>query len=436
MRPLKYKEVKKIMDTLLNQTVYSEFITDPSIAYTNARTNEFCGTIYRVYVNNQDSELAEYLYLHECGHIIFGHAKNMDLRMDRFLQVKISAAYAKISRYFPKYDEYLKIFRTAIFNIVMDFEVNSRLFNEDEWKFMNKRVGKLLGQKGVKGLWPQDYGYAPELTWNEYLNLILMDPEKFMKQFKDFLEENDKEEETEEPVELGGDILSEKGLSKLSEIANEHGKGSFEVKDRAGTRKKHLVGSRSYKSAELYTDMNSLLQDISKVLDYKVPRPGHNDILYNYNRHKYNTNVIIPKRTCREVYEPSKLFILLDVSGSINENLVYSLITTFRKLSDKYSKTVFVTWNTSLQGEWNIKEENSIKGGGGTDIAGGIEYITSKYKPSNKDVFFVMSDFVDNLDNWKKELTKMRARKYAVNWNSWYVPENPGFKKVFVYRGK
>lgn len=182
--------------------------------------------------------------------------------------------------------------------------------------------------------------------------------------------------------------------------------------------------------------MKKLIEDISKVLDCKVLRPGHNDALYNYNRNKYSSDVLIPKRTSYEVYQPSNLYILLDVSSSVNENLVYSIIRVFREMSDKYSKTVFVTWNTDLVAEWNIKDNIIIIGGGGTNLEPGIAYIKNKYKPSEKDVFFIMSDFMDNLDGWKTELSTIKAKKYAVNWCPCYTPENPGFKKVFAYTGR
>lgn len=434
MQPAKYKEVCEKMSTLLNQTVYSEYIYKPSIAYTNARTNGLCGTIYRVYVNNKDTELAQYLYLHECGHILYGHAKNMELRMDRFLLAKMAMAYKRISYYFPNYEEYLKVFQKAVFNIVMDFEVNSRMFSNEEWEFMNEKMEQFFGHKGVRGMWPEDYGYPKELTWNEYLTLILMDPQKFMEQLKDFLEEMCRQEGVEgEEENKVNDKLSEKQLQKLREIERQHGNGKFSDnrRERKGGQSRFI--SPKTQAYEAFTDMTELFERISSVLMCRVPRLAHNDIIYNYNRRKYDTNVLIPKRVNAHVTQASRLFILLDVSGSINWSLVNGLITVFKNVSDMYGRTVFVTWNTKLVGEWNIKEEIKVRAGGGTDIAPGIAYINEKYKPKTNDVFFVMSDFWDSMNAWSRELKKIKARKYGVNWNSWYKTENPGFMKIFGY---
>ena len=85
MIPKKLSQVQTIMDTLSYTVHYAQDIYEPSIAYTNARTNSFAGDIYKIYVNNKDSELANFLYLHECGHIIFAHSRNMNLRLDSFL---------------------------------------------------------------------------------------------------------------------------------------------------------------------------------------------------------------------------------------------------------------------------------------------------------------------------------------------------------------
>lgn len=427
MIPLKYEEISEKMDNLLNTTKYSEDIYYPSIAYTNARTNKDSNTVYRLYVNNKDEELSRFLYLHECGHIIFGHVKNRDLRMDQFLLSKIAVAYSKISHYFPNYDEYLKIFRTAVFNIVMDFEVNSRLFTSEEWEFMNQRLEDFLEQKGCRGMWPQDYGYPPELNWNEYLTLILLDPEKFMKQFKSVLDGMCKENGEEEG------ILSSEALSKLRNIEREHYEGSFDFDNNNLYGK---TGSEEYQKAEEYTNIKDLFTVVKKELESNVPRFNNSDVLYNYNRRKHNTNIIILKRITSNVVQAARLFILVDVSTSVPKELINGLISIFKDCSFVYRNTVFVTWNTEFVDEWKINENIKLKTGGGTEIAPGISYVNKSYKPKKNDVFLLLSDFCDNLEEWEKELSQINAKKIAVNWNSVYSPNNPGFNKVFAYTGK
>lgn len=428
MRPAKYKQVCEKMKTLVNHTVYSEFIYEPSVAYTYSRTKSLRGTVYRIFVNNKDTQLAQYLYLHECGHIIFGHVKNMDLRMDRFLGIKLNIAYKQIAHYFPNYDEYLNVFKTAVFNIVMDFEVNSRLFNSEEWVFMNKRLSVLLGKPNITGMWPQDYGYAPGLTWNEYLTQILLNPKKFMKQFHEYLKQQCGENSPKKGKE---EKLTEKQLGKLEEIEKLHGKGTFsnERRKRWSTLDKYV----KEQSLDIYSDTTDLFKKIAGVLEYKNQMYCRLDSLYNYNRRKHNTNVLISKQLKEEVLQPRRLFILFDVSGSVDLKLVNGLIRTFKDKSKLYTKTQFVTWNTALVQEWNIKENICCKFGGGTQIASGIAYLNNRYKLGAKDLIFVISDFCDNLFEWQKELKKVKAEKYAINWKSWYMIQNPGFKKIFQY---
>lgn len=432
MQPAKYKEVCGKMENLANHTVYSEFIYEPSVAYTYSRTDSLKGTVYRIFVNSKDRELAEYLYLHECGHIIFGHAKDMELRMDRFLSIKMEIAYRKIARYFPNYEEYLKVFKNAVFNIVMDFEVNSRLYTPEEWTFMNRRLSAFLG-KEVTGMWPQDYGYAPDLTWNEYLTQILLNPENFMKHFYEYLkqESGEGEEETEEDTKEQ-DKLSEKQLKKLREIENLHEKGSFR-NERKMSGNSTLERYVKEQSLDIYTDTAQLFKKLTSVLDVKTRKNSRQDTLYNYNRRKYNTGVLIKKQRQEEVLNPGKLFVLFDVSGSVDLKLVNGLIRTFREEAEHYRETRFISWNVDLVQEWGIKENLNLKFGGGTDIASGIFYLNRKYKPGPRDLVFVISDFYDDLQKWQTELKKVKAHKYGVNWRSWYRLENPGFRKIFQY---
>lgn len=428
MIPAKYEEISGKMDNLLNITKYAEDIYYPSIAYTSTRTNNDSNTVYRIYVNNKDEVLSRFLYVHECGHIIFGHVKNMDLRMDQFLFSKIAVAYSKVAHYFPKYDEYLKVFRTAVFNIVMDFEVNSRLFTSEEWEFMNQRLEEFLEQKGSRGMWPQDYGYPPGLSWNEYLTLILLNPENFMKQFKIFLDNVCKDD-----GEVDDGPLSTEALRKLRKIEREHYEASFDFDNNNFYGK---TGKAKYQAAEEYTDMKDLFKSVKKELEFNIPRLNHSDVLYNYNRRKHNSDVIIPKQITSNVIQAARLFILVDVSSSVPKELINGLINIFKECSSVYRKTVFVTWNTEFVDEWKISENIKLKTGGGTEIAPGISYVNERYSPNKKDVFLLLSDFCDCLEDWEKELLQVNAKKIAVNWNSIYSPNNPGFNKVFAYTGK
>lgn len=141
----------------------------------------------------------------------------------------------------------------------MDFEVNSRLFSSGEWEFMNRRLEDFFDKKNVRGMWPQDYGYPPGLSWNEYLTMIILDPEKFMKQFKLFLDGACKSSNNAEDG-----ILSDEVLNKLRSVEREHCSGSFFVEN---NRTPGKSGAAEYQDAEKYTNMEDLFKALKKELE-------------------------------------------------------------------------------------------------------------------------------------------------------------------------
>jgi len=473
MTPAKYDEVQATMDTLLYQVVYMKDLTEPSIAYTNARLNSTCGTIYKIFVNNSDKEFAKFLYLHECGHIIFAHAKNMNARMDAFLLSKISVAYSRLAKYFTSYDKYLEVFRNMLFNVVMDFEVNSRLFSKEEWDFMNERLEPFTGCKGAKGLWPEDYGFAPGLTWNEYLNLILMNPESFFEQIRELIDENISMKEGNEADSVNGKNgqgkekqKSENGegfnghlsaeeyekikqkykdshgnakqfdedeLKELEKMAAEHNDASYGVPtgNMDGlSRKKNRPVTIDF---DEYFSMDELLRKISRLIQVECKKNSRRDLMYNRNRRKYDSNVLIPRYVTDERHRKGNLVVLLDVSGSVDSKMVYDFVSTFREVQQNFKDTKFISWNTRLVAEWDISEPIPTQYGGGTFMAGGIQFISEKYRLKKTDTLFVISDFCDILESWEPELNKFICNKYAINWNREKPYLNPGFQKILQY---
>lgn len=448
MRPAKLQEVQNTMDTLLYDVTYSPKLFEPAIAFTTTRSNDLAGDIYKVFVNNADPELADFLYLHECGHIIFAHCKNMDQRMDKFIRAKISSAYQKVSKLFPSEKTFARCFRNLLFNMVMDFEVNSRLFSKSEWKFMQQKIKILMKNPSVKGFWPEDYGFPAGLTWNEYLNLILLDPNEFFTKYR-FLKKhaeeacdfNNKQSWTQQEYEAfrkeyAEKKLSEEFLKKMKEDANDHTSSGFGIPTGDDGCSKGYA-KPIHIEYETYNDKTELVHAIIKLLRIKKRRPSKRDIMYNENRRKLNTKVIVPKTTQVDKNINANLYILLDVSGSIDVNLVNDFVSTFKEVEANYKNVRFVSWNTQLVSDWKISEVNSHNYGGGTDLAPGIAYVQEKYNPSSKDVFFVISDFYDDLAAWEKSLSNMRCKKYAINWKAYHIiSENPGFQDILIYNKK
>ena len=445
MIPKKLSQVQKIMDTLSYTVHYAQDIYEPSIAYTNARTNSFAGDIYKIYVNNKDSELANFLYLHECGHIIFAHSRNMNLRLDSFLQAKLHAAYKKLSHLFPDEKNYYKYFTQVLFNSVMDFEVNSRLFDNEEWNYMQNKIRRFYRNPTSRGLWPEDFGLPKGLTWNAYLNLIFLNPEEFFTKYRFFMAKtNEKtalkskretpslsQEEYENfKKEWAGKQLTEEEIKKLEEEAKDHNDSLFSIPTGSNGQSKKDSKPVNIRFSE-YKPQKALLSEVKKLLQTRNLHTFKRDILYNENRHKLNTGVVVPKSIKMERHCPPKLYLLIDVSGSVDASLVNDFLNTFKEISVFYSATRVITWDTQLVEDWAITENSKHIYGGGTNIASGIRYINKKYVPEKKDILFVISDFMDDMTAWKAELQKVKSKKYAINWKPGYSNAiNPGFIKI------
>lgn len=435
------------MKTLVYSVSFSPKLFSPAIAYTYARTGSMCGDIFKIFVNDADSELKDFLFLHECGHIVFAHSRNMELRYNKFLNAKIKSAYKKLSKLFPVEKDFMRMFENLLMNVVMDFEVNSRLFDIEEWNFMQERVQNLLNDNTARGFWPPDYGFPCGLCWNEYLNLILLNPQEFFVKHR-FLKQIDAKEKTFSGVlsqedyesfkkEYAAKPLSEDELKKLEDEAKQHEEATFGIPtgENGCSKAKCKPVTINFKT---FTPCYELLDEVKKLLEIKTKTSERRDFMYNSNRRKFNTNVIIPK-TIKDVRkEKAKLYILIDVSGSVEAEQIYSFIATFNKVAKHFKHTRIITWSTHLIDDFEISDEIPNHYGGGTFISKGIDYVNQEYSPSSNDVFFVISDFLDDLEEWRKSLNKMQCKKFAINWkpNENRNKFNPGFLNVLDVNGK
>lgn len=427
MLPSKLSQVQELMDNILCEVKFSKKLEDSRLAYTYARMNNLCGTIYKIFINNTDPEFAQFLYVHECGHILFSHAKNMNLREDRFLRIKIAAAYDKVKDVFDSPQSLFDFFREMIYNMVMDFEVNSKLFTPEDWKYMNSRLQILMKDTSLKGLWPEDFDFPPGLTWNEYLNLILMRPELFVQKLKNYFD--NKIIQSDEPQVQPR--FTPEDIEKLLKISSDHNNSTFSIPDGNNVvfSRKH-TGTVGIDYTE-FENLEHLVRLVRKLLYTSKNTNSRRNQLYNYNRRKLNSNVLVPKDVSFFNHEKANLYLLIDVSGSVDSRQVYNLISTFKNFSKDFKNTQIVTWTTQLVDMWKIDEEIPNNYGGGTDLASGILFVQNQFKLKKNDVLFVISDFCDDLFEWKNALSQLHCKKYGINWFPENGTENPGFNKVF-----
>lgn len=448
MIPGKYEAVENQMQNILCETTYRKNIESPAIAYTYTRTNTLCGTIYRIFVNNTDEEFARFLYMHECGHILFGHCKNLEMKMSMYVEMKLKAGFKKIAGLFG-YDvkKWYPKFQAALLNIVMDFEVNSSLFSNDEWNFMNMRLNKFFSSEKKKGMWPEDYGLPSGKTWNEYLNMILMDSEKLKSFFEQIrkqrlksgfsagkseyseAEYNElKEKIVERSCEEGP--LDSSELEEMVRLAEEHGGAIFSPPTGSMSGMSNLSFEPVAINYTTYRSMPDLFKKIVRLLKVRNEKKFRRHQLYNYNRRKINSNVIIPKDVMELEMTNRRLYILIDVSGSVDPKMIYDFCMTFSRMENSFKDVRFISWHTKLVQDWGLGEAVCNKYGGSTDMAKGMKYLRETYRLKNKDVFFMISDFCDNLHEWQSELSHINAEKYAINWNPEGQDFNPGFTKI------
>lgn len=157
------------------------------------------------------------------------------------------------------------------------------------------------------------------------------------------------------------------------------------------------------------------------------------DVLYLYNR-GINRSVIAPsiKRRVTISNEPTIVF-LIDVSGSMDTDLVDRILVTIAKKMKKLGKGGLkyniITWSTRL-GEHikNIdprKKVPRISTGGGTRMAEGIKYFRDNYKEDA--ILILISDFEDYLEEWHQvEMTMPKYTMYGFNYG--YSNYNQEFK--------
>src|SRR5574344_16279 len=439
----RYKDVKNIMDKLVYNVIYDKKLTEPSIAFTLQRQG-LLGEIYKIYVNDSNKDLAEKLFMHEAGHVIFGHVNNQEIQT-KIVSDRIRITFEKYKNRMPQEEGFFDYMRNYIFNIAMDFEVNSKFFSLTEFNELNEQTQKLLKSPDVRGMWPEDYGFPIGKSWKEYLSFILDNFEKFIKDTNSNYSKN------------GGDGYSTKDKSKgkgkgqgagNSSGKNKSGKKETLSQDAIESIKKNVeneFSSKKEKAAKMceahqhyatYSNVgsdfaqvqNSEIIPMDKIEDYirknifdeKIFNDKH-DILYNTNRNKYNSGILIAKDTRQFEVRPSDFYVILDVSGSVDTAFVENISRMFNSFSKNYGRhSRIIFWNTKLVQDVELSDKIKAYAGGGTDIAKGIEYVAKKYLKTKRNAkVFVISDFEDDMPAWEIAARESGCKNiYGICWSS------------------
>lgn len=448
--------------------------------------------VYEVYVNpNVPYECREPLELHEFGHVIFTHMSLLENQRKILVQ--------KIMSYWNRFEKHIednvletkediqkasKIICDAILNIAMDYEVNSKLFTDDEWKTfveyiqwasikaaadapnttkeeLEKIIEWLDNKSEGKDLlfhpcWPEDEGFPKGLDYRQYIDLMLMRPDNAMDAIKKALGKTDSGSGDGNGSGSGkgnhGGKISKSDLERIlkeqndanNEASNdakedaekqddaEQGTSSNAARDKLNqggwSPNGHSVDKRIYD----YKNSKALGRKILNEIINKQVLMCRQDNLYYYNRQKYNSNLLISKMRSEDLYRPGNIYLLVDCSCSIGSDVIEAIIGVVKNISKKcgpHSRVIW--WDTALAGDYPLKELKGPTHCGGTAISHGIHYVSEKYLKRSNDKLIVLSDYEDSLHMWYDELEKIRKNDcLGICWGSFKGNATETIKRV------
>ena len=474
------EEVKNQMAKYVHTVTEDTNLVSPAPAFCLIR-DAFVGDIYKIYVNSADPELENFLYMHECGHIIFNHIDNFD-KKSLALSSRIRAAFDKYKDWFDNEDSFFNYFKQTIFNVVEDFEVNSKLFTKKEFDESCKLGAEVLGLPEFRGMWPEDYKYPIGKTWREYLTYVLDNLEPFLEKMKNDMNNDDNGNQEnqdgngngngngmQQPSRNGKSKSSQKGAGKNKNNNKQRRSKGFspeeieKLKKDIDNRKNSVLEKVANKIEEKiqnqklgesnddsdYGDGHSITESIreeyytfdelKKFFDKNVFNKKNimtkRDQMYNVNRRKTgNSNLIVPRNLTREEFRADDFYVLLDVSGSVSKELIDNTINLFSDFASKFGRNSrLICWDTSLCFDKKFVDiKNYTIYGDGTNIGLGIDYVAKKYINKKRNKLFIISDFCDDLACWKRFIKSNNLNDvYGVCWEPGVLENNRDIEKCF-----
>lgn len=381
--------------------------------------------------------------MHEIGHILFGHLRFEDSTTG-LVHDKLMGAWKSFSKYISfssKTEKQTMLSLIALLkNYAMDMEVNSKVFDKDEQDFliedMNKaeykrllyiaqnrlaghgeafrRLGRynyarLTNPKAaiVTPVFPETYGFPRGLSWNQYIDLIILAPDLVMPKICEKLRaEQGKliEKESKIPSEVIRKVAGNQDMF-MSEVCS--GEDKSEDKRDFGKTKCFTIHKLGPEVGHFITD-----RAIDRIEDTRT------DYLYLSNRGK-TSNILRGKTIDHTDYSQGNVYVIVDTSGSVETRRLAQLLDLFSEIKNRVgrqSKVIF--WDSDLQRIDSLCDGiTEIPRGGYTEIAPGIKYTASRFCSEN-DKLFIISDYCDFLDDWLTEIRKLRCSCYGICWTN------------------
>ena len=166
---------------------------------------------------------------------------------------------------------------------------------------------------------------------------------------------------------------------------------------------------------QMVDEVDMALKEVIRHVKHRVIKHTDvKDIMRLYNR-GIQRKVIVPSITQKvELSVDPKLVFLIDVSGSMNTELVDRVLKTIAKSLNKLNRGLrydIITWSTRLgEHRKDLDPKKPIKRiscGGGTDMAAGMVYFKNNYDKNA--ILILISDFEDSLEEWHRVESNMKG---------------------------
>src|SRR5574344_463623 len=206
-----YKEMEDIVKTEHDKDM-------EELAY--VRRNELIGEAYNIYINSSWPAAMDTLRLHEYGHIFFGHFRHT-IQKKHAIEDAVKEHWNEIKHHFDESvscEDAASWLGLRLNNILMDFEVNSKLLTENEYNTFSdiiddlllnkmekqaaskKDIEKMMGEESLKAVeeakkkdpkahigemcWPTKYKFPVGLDYEAYVSLAIKNLDKFINEMK------------------------------------------------------------------------------------------------------------------------------------------------------------------------------------------------------------------------------------------------------------
>lgn len=354
-----------------------------------------------------DKMLHDLIYLHELGHIYCEH-----------LLVNEVIEYERIKQlYFDKFNiEPTNIYLHNVLNIAYDIEVNDKLLTLGNIRYLREH-----------NLKPQLARYYDAPSGN-----------KFDTYYQYIIDQCDKDQNLHTNM-LINIMASELRRNNTSLDDNEFQEVITVAQklDQDDNESEPIQGSRPGEGAasswvQMYKPIKKLKEQLLKwkIKDYEVNHDYKSfpDAIRLHNRGiRGNSGILYSsmrrKRLSHISENPCKLNVLVDVSGSMNRDLVRRIVATINDSCNLTSENRLIAWNTRLVNDIDLSNFNGKFGvGGGTDIMAGIEWCIKQ----GMEELIVISDMETHMGELP-ELDKYIKLKFIV-YNSSNFETNVEYK--------